>query len=61
MRRGDLITIAISGDDGKPRPALLMTVPRAKAGAVFGQLDARTMASVETTLARFFGLWGQAV
>lgn len=110
MRRGDLITIAISGDYGKPRPALVvqddafsdlpsvtvlqvtsdlhedhavritvqpdasnglrkpsqimvdraMTVPRAKAGAVFGQLDARTMASVETTLARFFGLGGQA-
>ncbi len=24
MRRGDLITVAISGDDGKPRPAIVI-------------------------------------
>jgi mRNA interferase MazF len=106
MKRGDLVTIAVSGDYGKPRPALViqdnafaelpsltvlqltsevreahlvritvqpdaannlrkpsqimvdraMTVPRAKAGAAFGKLDAGSMATVDTTLARFFGL-----
>jgi mRNA interferase MazF len=24
MRRGDLVTVALSGDDGKPRPALIV-------------------------------------
>lgn len=105
MRRGDLITIAISGDYGKPRPALVvqddafaelpsvtvlqmtsdvhaehmiritvapdagnglrkpsqvmvdraMTVPCARAGAVFGRLDAGTLAAVDAALLRFFG------
>lgn len=110
MRRGDLVTIAVSGDYGKPRPALVvqddafaalpsvtvlqltsdvhedhliritvqpdagnnlrkpsqvmvdraMTVPREKAGAVFGALDAGTMASVDAAVLRFFGVGGRA-
>lgn len=106
MKRGDLITIAMSGDYGKPRPALViqddafaellsvtvlqltsdvheehliritvqpdqdnnlnkpsqvmvdrtMTVPRARAGEVFGRVDGETMAAVDVALLRFFGL-----
>ena len=106
MRRGDLVTIAVSGDYGKPRPALVVqddafadlpsvtvlqltsdiheehairitvepdadnglrkpsqimvdravTVPIGKAGAVFGRLDPRTMATVDAAMLRFFGL-----
>ncbi|MDP4027150.1 type II toxin-antitoxin system PemK/MazF family toxin [Methylobacterium sp. NEAU 140] len=106
MKRGDLITIAISGDYGKPRPALVvqddafaelpsvtvlqltsdvhaehairitvipgaanglrkpsqvmvdraMTVPRTKAGSVFGRLDRGAMAAVDAAMLRFFGL-----
>ncbi|ATN36802.1 growth inhibitor PemK (plasmid) [Rhizobium sp. ACO-34A] len=109
MKRGDLITIAVSGDYGKPWPALVvqddaftelpsvtvlqltsdvreehlvritiqpdannglrkpsqimidraMTVPRAKAGAVFGRLDAQAMETVNLALLRFFGLGAQ--
>lgn len=109
MKRGDLITIAISGDYGKPRPALVvqddafaelpsvtvlqltsdiheehlvritiqpdadnglrkpsqimidraMTVPRAKAGTVFGRLDTQAMETVDLALLRFFGLGSQ--
>ena len=106
MRRGDLITVVIAGDYGKPRPALvmqadvfealgsvtiapltstlydaplirisvepsaanglratsqvmtdkLMTVPRNRAGAVFGRLELGAIAQVELALARFLGL-----
>jgi mRNA interferase MazF len=106
MKRGDLITIAMSGDYGKPRPALVvqddafaelpsvtvlqltsdvheehliritvqpdrhnnlnkpsqvmvdraMTVPRTRAGQVFGCVDGETMAAVDVALLRFFGL-----
>lgn len=106
MKRGDLITIAMSGDYGKPRPALVvqddafaelpsvtvlqltsdvheehlirimiqpdqgnnlnkpsqvmvdrtMTVPRVRAGQVFGRVDGETMAAVDVALLRFFGL-----
>jgi mRNA interferase MazF len=59
------ITVQPDASNGLRKPSQIMvdramTVPRTKAGAVFGQLDARTMACVETTLARFFGLGGQA-
>lgn len=106
MKRGDLITIAMSGDYGKPRPALViqedafaelpsvtvlqltsdiheehliritvqpdqlnklnkpsqvmvdrtMTVPRTRAGQVFGRVDDKTMATIDLALLRFFGL-----
>lgn len=106
MRRGDLITVVIAGDYGKPRPALvlqadvfeaigsvtiapltstlhdaplirigvqpspvnglravsqvmadkLMTVPRVRAGAVFGRLEPDAMAKVELAVGRFLGL-----
>lgn len=106
MRRGDLITVAMTGDYGKPRPALvlqadvfeaissvtiapltntlfdaplirvgvqpspvnglraasqvmadkLMTVPRDRAGAVFGRLEPDVMAQVELAVGRFLGL-----
>jgi mRNA interferase MazF len=109
MKRGDLVTIAVSGDYGKPRPALVVqddaftalpsvtvlqltsdvheehliritvqpdegnglrkpsqimidravTIPRAKAGAVFGHVDTRTMKSVDDALRRFFGFGRQ--
>ncbi|KQT65850.1 MULTISPECIES: type II toxin-antitoxin system PemK/MazF family toxin [unclassified Aureimonas] len=109
MKRGDLVTIAVNGDYGKPRPALVVqddafaalpsvtvlqltsevhedhliritvqpdagnglrrpsqvmvdraiTVPRAKAGAVFGALDAGTMASVDAAVLQFFGIAGR--
>jgi mRNA interferase MazF len=106
VRRGDLITVVIAGDYGKPRPALviqadvfeaigsvtiapltstlldaplirvgvepspanglraasqvmadkLMTVPRDRAGAVFGRLEPAAMAQVEMAVRRFLGL-----
>jgi len=106
MRRGDLVNIALSGDFGKPRPALIIqsdlfsehssvtllpitshllqapllritieanpqnglrttsqimvdkavTVKREKIGAVFGQIDAATLLSVERSLALFLGI-----
>lgn len=106
MKRGDLVTIAVSGDYGKPRPALVVqddafaalpsvtvlqltsdvheehliritvepdaenglrkpsqimidravTIPLAKAGTVFGHVDMRTMAAVDTALGRFLGI-----
>ncbi len=106
MKRGDLITISVSGDYGKPRPALViqdnafaelpsvtvlqltsdvheanliriivqpdtenglrkpsqvmidraMTVPRAKVGSVFGKLTPDTMAIINASIQRFFGL-----
>jgi mRNA interferase MazF len=109
MKRGDLVTIAVSGDYGKPRPALVVqddafaalpsvtvlqltsdvheehliritvqpdeenglrkpsqimidravTIPRAKAGTVFGHVDPRTMKSVDDALSRFFGIGRQ--
>jgi len=106
VRRGDLVVVAMQGDYGKPRPALVMqsdafadlnsltvlrlttdvrdlpltritiepgrstglrlpsqvmidkagTIPRAKIGQRIGRVDAATMRSVETALARFLGL-----
>ena len=110
MKRGDLVTIAVSGDYGKPRPALVVqadgfavlpsvtvllltsevhdehlvritvppsagnglhkpsqvmidravTVPRTKAGPVFGRLDDTGMRAVSRALAEFPGLNGLA-
>ena len=106
VSRGDFVTIALPGDYGKPRPALVVqddafrvlasvtilpltsalhewpqfritiqptrrnglrqasqiaidkaaTVPRTKIGQRIGRVDAATMRSVETALARFLGL-----
>ena len=106
VSRGDLVTVALPGDYGKPRPALIVqdnafrevasvtllpltsevhelsllrvmirpsrsnglrqasriaidktaTIPRAKIGQRIGRVDAATMRSVETALARFLGL-----
>jgi len=106
MKRGDLVTIAVAGDYGKPRPALVMqadafaelpsvtvlrltsdtarehlvrvpvapsefnglrvmshvmidkavSVPKARVGAVIGQLDEAVMLAVGRALAVFLGL-----
>jgi mRNA interferase MazF len=106
MKRGDLVTIAMQGDYGKPRPALViqadvfdalpsvtvlqitseitpahllrilvepsdanglrkqsqimvdraMTIPRQKAGAVFGQLESERLREVSRALAAFLDL-----
>ena len=106
VRRGDLVVVAMQGNYGKPRPALVVqsdafldlpsvtvlrlttdvrhlpltritiepgrrnglrsesqvmidktgTVPRTKIGQHIGRVDATTMRSVETALARFLGL-----
>ena len=108
MKRGDLVTIAVGGDYGKPRPALVIqadafaalpsvtvlrlssdvipanltrvtveptaenglrltsqimidkavSVPRAKIGKAFGQLDDDTMKAVGRALVAFFDLDG---
>nr|WP_207631952.1 type II toxin-antitoxin system PemK/MazF family toxin [Photorhabdus sp. RW14-46] len=106
VKRGDLITVALQGAYGKPRPALViqsdnfdehpsvtilpvtstlidaplfrvmiepfpetnlekpsqvmidktMTLPKEKAGAVFGKLDYTTMQQVDRCLALFLGI-----
>jgi len=106
VKRGDLVTIAVSGDYGKPRPALVIqanafdlhpsvtvlpltselhdtplfrvtvgpgkstgldkqsqvmvdkatTVPRAKIGSRFGQVDQPTLQAVNQALRGFFGI-----
>ena len=106
MKRGDLVTIALQGDFGKPRPALvvqndeigdtrnvlvcpltsmggpylvlrfgiepsesnglrqtsfvmlsnIVAAPRAKCGAVIGQLSADQMAAIDARLAFVLGL-----
>jgi mRNA interferase MazF len=106
MRRGDLVTIALQGDYGKPRPALVIqsdlfaehpsvtilpvtselshtplfrveiksnkinnltkdseimvdkvqTIPRDKAGAVFGHMSEEDMLAVSRALAVFLGV-----
>lgn len=106
MRRGDIITVALNGDYGQPRPALViqsddtmdtasvtvllltsevveasyfrhtvqpsaanglritsqvqidraMTLPRTRAGATIGRLDADEMASISRNLAVFLGI-----
>lgn len=67
MKRGDLVTVATSGDYGKPRPALVIqsdafdkatTIPREKVGQVFGRLDDGALKAVERALLAFFGLGG---
>ena len=44
MRRGDLLTVALSGDFGKPRPALVVQ------SDVFGTTATITVALVSSTL-----------
>jgi len=106
MKRGDLVTIALAGTYGKPRPALVIqsdlfdqhpsvtilpvtselretplfrielrpternglrktsqvmvdkaqTVPREKAGDVFGHLDGEDMLAIDRALALFLGV-----
>ena len=43
MRRGDLVTIALQGDFGKPRPALVVQAD------VFGELESVTVLPVTST------------
>jgi mRNA interferase MazF len=72
LRRGDLVTVALQGAYGKPRPALviqsdqfvglgsvaILPVQADKIGPVFGRLDEATMVSVNRALAVFLGLAG---
>ncbi len=44
MRRGDLVTVAVSGDFGKPRPALVIQ------SDLFDELDTVTVLLVTSTL-----------
>jgi len=44
MRRGDLVTVALSGDFGKPRPALVIQ------SDVFADADTVTVALITSTL-----------
>jgi len=44
MRRGDLVTIAVSGDYGKPRPALIIQ------SDIFAQLPSLTVLRLTTEL-----------
>lgn len=110
MKRGDLVTIAVSGDYGKPRPALIVqadayaehpsvtvlpltselvdapllrvtvepnpgtglrlrsqvmvdkatTIPRGKAGARIGRLDAQTLGRVSGALGAFLAIGARA-
>ncbi|MCX7692341.1 type II toxin-antitoxin system PemK/MazF family toxin [Tepidimonas taiwanensis] len=44
MKRGDLVTIAMQGDFGKPRPALVIQAD------LFGELDSVTVLPLTSTL-----------
>ena len=46
MKRGDLVTVAMPGDFGKPRPVL---------SPPFGTLDDAAMVAVNRSLALFLG------
>ena len=50
MKRGDLVTVALSGDYGK-----LQTEARERVGAVIGHVDDTTMVAVNRALATFLG------
>jgi len=69
MRRGDLASVAVPGDFGKPRPALVIqsdyfegtgdkaiSAKRNRLGPPFGHLDEEAMLSVNRSLAVFPGL-----
>jgi hypothetical protein len=58
------ITVQPDEENGLREPSQIMidraaTIPRAKAGAVFGHVDTRTMKSVDDALGRFFGIGRQ--
>ena len=44
MRRGDLVTVALQGEQGKPRPALVVQ------SDLFGELPAVTVLPITSTL-----------
>ena len=44
MRRGDLLTVSLQGDQGKPRPALVVQADH------FGELPAVTVLPITSTL-----------
>jgi mRNA interferase MazF len=73
MRRGELVTIALQGAFGKPRPALVVqndlisgtdnvlvcpAVPRRKCGPVIGMVTLAEMADIDRRLAFILGLPG---
>jgi mRNA interferase MazF len=68
VKRGDLVTVALPGDLGKPRPALIIQsdlfdahpsvaiLPVTRVGRVIGRLDDASMVSVHRALAVFLGI-----
>ena len=55
MRRGDLVTVAVSGDYGKPRPAVVVT---ADALLDIGRLNDSDLHRLNIALAFTLGLSG---
>jgi mRNA interferase MazF len=63
MKRGDLVTIAPTPENGLRKPSQVMidrgvALPRSKVGPVFGRLAADDMMAVGRALHRFLGLQG---
>ena len=54
--RGDIVVVALQGDSGKPRPAVVIQADWFEALPTVGRLDNDVMLAVQRALAVFFGM-----